>query len=391
MQNPWIRGAFISLITAAGVFLGIRAGFSGSAASSASPAVKEAPAPENSLNAAPPPSAEPALAKNSIELPTPESVLPAPSPKLVISAVGDCTLGNDYRVPRAPGTFNNQMELVDNDYRYPFSGVIEVLGADDLSIANLETTLSTAKSHIEAPFVFAGKPEYAAILRLGSIEAVNVANNHSYDLGQAGFDETLKSLESEGIAYFGNGHIDRRVIKGIEIVNLGYTGGRFSVGAAMKRAISAEKKPDNLVIVSFHWGVEGSNMPIAEQQILGRAAIDAGADWVIGHHPHVLQGIEYYKGNPIVYSLGNFVFGGHSNPADKDSMIAQAVFRKESGKVEREELRFLPVRISTATDKNDYRPVLLDGQDKERVLARLKLYSDKLLPASEKPLNQPFK
>ncbi len=132
-------------------------------------------------------------------------------------------------------------------------------------------------------------------------------------------------------------------------------------------------------------------MPIAEQQILGRAAIDAGADWVIGHHPHVLQGIEYYKGNPIVYSLGNFVFGGNSNPADKDSMIAQAVFRKEKGKVEREELRFLPVRISTAEGKNDYRPVLLDGQDKERVLARLKLYSDKLLPASEKPLNQPFK
>lgn len=381
MQNPWFRGAFISILTAGGIFLGVRAGFSGP-----SSAQRESKGSAVSKAAETPSPTAPAAPLNSNELPAKEPELPAPPAPLVISAVGDCTLGSDIRAPNAPGTFNNLIELNNNDYHYPFSGVISILSADDLSIANLETTLSTAKNYADAPFVFAGKPEYAAILRLGSVEVVNVANNHSYDLGQAGFDQTLQSLESERIGYFGNGHIDRRTIKGIEIVNLGFTGGRFSVGAPMKRAIAAEKKNDNLVFVSFHWGIEGSNVPIAEQRELGRAAIDAGADWVIGHHPHVLQGIEYYKGNPIVYSLGNFVFGGNSNPADKDSMIVQAVFQKnpETGKVERQELRILPVRISTALDKNDYRPVLLTGADKERVLGRVALYSEKSLPAPQR-------
>lgn len=385
MQNPWLRGTFISIVTAGGIVLGVRAGFSGPSSVKGEPAASPAsPASPTSIAAEIP--AHPAPA-NSNELPAKAPELPAPPAPLVISAVGDCTLGSDVRAPNAPGTFNHLIELNNNDYTYPFSGVISVLSADDLSIANLETTLSTAKHYAEAPFVFAGKPEYAAILRLGSIEVVNVANNHSYDLGQAGFDQTLQSLESERIGYFGNGHIDRRTIKGIEVINLGFTGGRSSIGAPMKRAITAEKKNDNLVFVSFHWGVEGSNVPIAEQRELGRAAIDAGADWVIGHHPHVLQGIEYYKGNPIVYSLGNFVFGGNSNPADKDSMIVQAVFQKnpETGKVERQELRILPVRISTAPDKNDYRPVLLSGADQARVLERVALYSEKLLPSPQPP------
>lgn len=377
MRSAWVRGICISLATAAGVFFGIRAGFSGL------PHHRPAAAPPRPLSVSAAP-AEARPAANSNELPEKSVELQPPeAPRVLISAVGDCTLGTDYRAPRAPGTFNMQMELAGNDYEYPFSGVREVLGADDLTLANLETTLTTAKTPIEAPFVFSGKPEYAAILRLGSVEAVNVANNHSFDFGQIGFDDTLKALQSEGIGYFGNGYVDRRVIKGIEIVNVGYTGGRFSIGAAMKRVIAAEKKPDNVVIASFHWGVEGLNVPIAEQEQLGRAAIDAGADWVIGHHPHVLQGIEYYKGNPIVYSLGNFVFGGNSHPSDTDSMIVQAVFRKNqgTGRMEREELRVIPVRITTAAGKNDYRPVLLDGADKERVLERVKRYSEKLGPS----------
>ncbi|HZF48053.1 MAG TPA: CapA family protein [Polyangiaceae bacterium] len=313
------------------------------------------------------------------EEPAPANSAPPAPVTLVISAVGDCTLGTDYRVVRAPGTFHKEMDAVGNDFKYPFSGVIEVLEEDDLTIANLETTLSSATSWIEAPFVFSGKPEWAQILKEGSVEVVSVANNHSHDLGPRGHADTLRALEEHGVGYFGYGHVDRRVIKGIEIVNLGYTGGRSTIRDAVARAVRENKRADNLVIVSFHWGIEGINQPIDEQKILGKAAVDAGADLVLGHHPHVLQGIHRYKGREIVYSLGNFVFGGHGNPADKDSMIYQALFTKKDGKVEPAGTRILPVRISTVTERNDYRPVLLEGADKDRVLGRVAKYSEALL------------
>lgn len=337
------------------------------------------------LDIAPPASAAARPIETAIDVAPPSPAAPAvaqsPFP-IVISAVGDCTLGTDYRVAGAPGTFHREMDAVGNDYKYPFSGVLEVLGKDDLTIANLETTLSSATSRVEAPFVFAGKPEYARILKEGSVEVVSVANNHSHDLGHKGHTDTLSALAEHGVGYFGYGHVDRRHIKGVEIVNLGYTGGRSTIRASMARTVKSHKKDDNVVIVSFHWGIEGINVPIDEQKILGRAAIDAGADLVLGHHPHVLQGIESYKGKRIVYSLGNFVFGGHSNPADKDAMIYQALFTLNGGKVEPSGERIIPVRISTATDRNDYRPVLLEGADKERVLGRVAKYSE---PLNTKP------
>lgn len=350
--------------------LGLPLAVAGCSDSQAAPAQDVAPPPVET-----PPQDPPALKPSA-------AVVAPPSPvTLVISAVGDCTIGTDYRVVRAPGTFHKEMDAVGNDYKYPFSGVLPVLAEDDLTIANLETPLSSALARIEAPFVFTGKPEYAQILKEGSVEVVSVANNHSHDLGPRGHADTLSALGEHGVGYFGYGHIDRRVIKGIEVVNLGYTGGRATIRDAMARTVKENKRPDNIVIVSFHWGVEGINQPIDEQKILGKAAIDAGADLVLGHHPHVLQGIGSHKGRKIVYSLGNFVFGGHSNPADKDSMIYQAFFTKEEGTVVPAGERIVPVRISTATNRNDYRPVLLEGAEKDRVLSRVAKLTESLSPA----------
>jgi len=371
-------------IAAAGLIIGLPIAGIGCSDSQAAPAPAHAHKAEASPRPAlAPPDPNPPAGNPPALEPSGKSVSP-PSPPapvtLVISAVGDCTLGTDYRVVGAPGTFHREMDAVGNDYKYPFSGVLSVLAADDLTIANLETTLSSATSRVEAPFVFAGKPEYAEILREGSVEVVSVANNHSHDLGPRGHADTLRALEEHGVGYFGYGHIDRRIIKGIEVVNLGYTGGRSTIRDAMARAVRENKRPENLVIVSFHWGIEGINQPIDEQKILGKAAIDAGADLVLGHHPHVLQGIASHKGRKIVYSLGNFVFGGHSNPADKDAMIYQALFTKKDGKVEPAGERIVPVRISTVTDRNDYRPVLLEGADKDRVLARVAKFTEALVP-----------
>jgi poly-gamma-glutamate synthesis protein (capsule biosynthesis protein) len=303
-------------------------------------------------------------------------------PSLLLSAVGDCTLGSELQVRLSPGSFHAEMEARGNDYKYPFAGVLEVLSKDDLTIANLETTLSTREPVSKGRYVFRGEPEWAQILIEGSVELVNVANNHSYDLGSAGFDETLRALAAHGIGASGFGRVDRRTVKGIEVVSLGFTGGDpAGVIEAVDRDVRQHKRRDNLVVVSFHWGGEGSTEANDDQRRLGRAAVDAGADLVLGHHPHVIQGMEVYRGKRIVYSLGNFVFGGHSNPEDKDSIIYQATFARRDGEVVPAGDRVLPVRISSVTQRNDFHPVLLEGDEKERVLARLRGYSDALARA----------
>lgn len=303
---------------------------------------------------------------------------------LTLSAVGDCTLGSDYRVTGAEGTFHFAMDAWKNDASVPFARVVSVLGADDLTIANLETPLSRAKPAVNHTFVFNGKPEYAEILAKGSVELVNLANNHTGDFGPEGARQTIAAVEKAGVGSFGNGRIDTRVVKGIEVVNIGYLGGGKGTREKVVKDVKKHKRPDNLVIVSFHWGVEGLNVPTDDQRTMAHAVIDAGANVVLGHHPHVLQGIETYKDRHIVYSLGNFVFGGHSNPADKDAMIYQEVFALEGGAVVSKENRVLPVRISSVTTHNDFQPVLLEGADKDRVLARVKQYSDSLVPAKKK-------
>jgi len=314
----------------------------------------------------------------------PGKVEPPAVPTLMLSAVGDCTLGSDYRVAGAPGSFHHAMTALNDDYSVPFAGVLSVLSQDDLTIANLETPLSEAKPAVNNTFIFNGKPAYAEILAKGSVELVNLANNHTGDFGVEGAKQTLLAVEKAGVGGFGNGRVDKRVVKGIEVVNIGYLGGAKGTREKVVKDVLKHKRADNLVIVSFHWGVEGLNVPTDDQRTMARAVVDAGANLVLGHHPHVLQGIETYKGRHIVYSLGNFVFGGHSNPADKDSMIYQEVFALEGGAVVSKENRVLPVRISSVTTHNDFRPVLLEGADKDRVLARVKDYSDKLVPAKKR-------
>lgn len=308
-----------------------------------------------------------------------------PGTTIVISAVGDCTIGSDSDVHRAPGSFHAELAGRGDDYGYPFSGVLEVLGKDDLTLANLETTLTTATSRVGRPLAFVGKPEFVAILREGSVDAVSVANNHAHDFGFQGFAETVKVLGEAGVGVYGYGHVDTRRVKGLEIVNLGFTGGDPAVLSGVVKDIRKHKREDNFVIVSFHWGGEGMYAPTMVQLSLGRASIDAGADLVLGHHPHVLQGIEEYRGRRIVYSLGNFVFGGHSNPADKDSMIYQEVLTLEQGRVAARAAKIIPVRISSTTVRNDYRPVLLEGEERDRVLKKVADLGAALAPPPPPP------
>jgi len=296
-------------------------------------------------------------------------------PSVTISAVGDCTLGSQSR------TFEQELARHGDKLRYPFSGVRAELERDDLTIANLETPLTNRPRRGRRKVEFRGKPQWAQMLALGSVEIVNTANNHSHDCGGRGFDDTLAALEAAQVRAFGREQIDRHEVNGIEVINIGYPGGhRDAVRSLVRRAIRENKRDDNLVIVSFHWGGEEVPKPTPTQYELGRDAISTGADLVLGHHPHVIQGMERYRGKRIVYSLGNFVFGGDSEPADMDAIIYRATFELRDGRVMERSERVIPVSISSSAKRNDYRPRILEGAEHDRVLGKLQARSDQLKP-----------
>ena len=296
-----------------------------------------------------------------------------------VSAVGDCTLGGDVHTESSIGPFDAAITAHGGDLRYPFSGVLGLLQDDDVTIANLEGALTTSfEPEPGLSFHFRGKPEYAAILREGSVEVVNLANNHSHDFGERGYQDTLRALRAVGVGAAGYELVDTRTVKGVEVHNLGFTGGDPVMLARVRKAVAARKVPGNLVIVSFHWGLEGNHEIIDVQRALGRAAIDAGADLVIGTHPHVIQGIETYRGRRIVYSLGNFVFGGNVNPADKEAIIYRASFTLTDGLIAPSGEEIVPVQVTTAPERNDFRPIVLAGDARERTLARVATYSEGL-------------
>jgi poly-gamma-glutamate synthesis protein (capsule biosynthesis protein) len=297
---------------------------------------------------------------------------------VTLSAVGDCTLGDPAGSERAPGSFHDVLAKHGGDLAYPFSGVRALLEDDDLTIANLEGTLTTRAPRTDIPFAFRGRPEFAGMLPLGSVELVALANNHMNDCGPRGTDDTIAALDAAKVAYFGLGHVDERTIDGVEVVNLGWTGGRDEILGEVQRSIREHKRDDNLVIASFHWGIENEHAVNSVQLKLGRGAIDAGADLVLGHHPHVLQGIETYRGRTIVYSLGNFVFGGNARPSELDTVIFRARFAKKDGKVVELDHAIVPVSVSGNRAQNDFRPVPLEGADAEHVRANVARYSASL-------------
>jgi len=296
---------------------------------------------------------------------------------ITISFAGDCTLGTDEAFPYQD-SLPQRLEKEGFDYSYFFRGVSSVFEADDLTIVNLETTLTEASSSADKRFRFRGHPSYTNILKSGSVELVNISNNHIYDYLDEGFNDTVKALDEAGIGYCGEGHIAYLEIKGIRIACVGKMVWKPGVNADLKRDIRNAKENADIVIVSLHWGIEGTYYPDEFQRRLGCLCIDEGADIVMGHHPHVIQGIEKYKERYIVYSLGNFCFGGNRNPADKDTFIFQSHFTLKDGEVCGVEISVIPCSISSVDYINDYQPTVLEEAERERVLNRIIEYSKKL-------------
>lgn len=293
---------------------------------------------------------------------------------LTLSVVGDCTLGTDETFDYDT-SLNAYYENYGADYF--LQNVKDIFSADDLTIANFEGTLTDSDEREDKTFAFKAPASYASILTGGSVEAVNTANNHSHDYGEQSFNDTLAALDDAGIVHFGYDETAVMDVKGIKVGLVGI----YELYDHLEREQQlkdniAKVKADGaqLIVVIFHWGNETETVPDSNQTTLGRIAIDEGADLVCGHHPHVLQGIETYKGRNIVYSLGNFCFGGNSSPSDMDTMIYQQTFTIDANGVKKDNVtNIIPCSISSAAydGYNNYQPTPAEGDEATRILGKI--------------------
>lgn len=302
---------------------------------------------------------------------------------LTVSVVGDCTLGTDETFD-----YSTSLNAYFDNYgsSYFLQNVKTIFSADDLTIANFEGTLTESDAREDKTFAFKAPASFAKILTDGNVEAVTTANNHSHDYGEQGFTDTLNALDAEGITHFGYDETAVMDIKGVKVGLVGI----YELKDHMERAqqvkdniAKVKEEGAQLIIVIFHWGNEKEEVPDSNQIALGRLAIDEGADLVCGHHPHVLQGIETYKGKNIVYSLGNFCFGGNSAPSDMDSMIFQQTFTITEGGVQADNVtNIIPCSISSEYGYNNYQPTPAEGEEAQRIKNKIEERSA-MIPASE--------
>lgn len=288
-----------------------------------------------------------------------------------ISLIGDIT-------PDSVAAFRysdvGYYSVVGDDSTYVFEYTRQYFVDDDFTIANFECVMSDNDLTAEdKTFTFISPTSYTDTLIDGSVEFVTLGNNHVLDYGLDGYADTKEAMEDAGIAYAGRDEYtlyetESGLLIGVYAVSFG-TVEQIEAGIAALKDLGAE-----FIIAAIHWGDEGSYDVNSSQIEQGHAAIDAGADLVYGTHPHTLQPIEYYNGKYIFYSMGNWSFGGNTDPRDKDTVIAQLTLtRQDDGTVVVSGIDLIPCASSGVESGNNYQPVPYEegSEDYERTLTKL--------------------
>lgn len=312
----------------------------------------------------------PDISNNGLYSPEPEPT-PTEEPeqgeeRIVISMVGDCTL--------ASSQYNDDFErVIGDDYTWPFAGVMDIVGKDDFTIANLEGSFSDNQLAASTTFYFCAPSSYAQILSEGSVDLATMGNNHTNEFGKAGVEDTKAALDAVGVSHLSGGYGEIYEVQGMK---LGVYVSPFGPTAEnMKSGVTALKEQGaDVIIACAHWGLEGTYKPAQAQISAGQAAIDAGADVVCGSHPHVLQKMEEYGGGYIFYSLGNFSFGGNTNPRDKDTVVAQVnIVKTEDGGYEVEGVSWIPCSLTSKPGINNYQPIPYEEgtEEYERTMSKM--------------------
>ncbi|MFA6603940.1 MAG: CapA family protein [Patescibacteria group bacterium] len=301
--------------------------------------------------------------------------LPESQPEISLVAVGDLMLSRTVA----------QRLAANGGPEAAFARVRDYLRAGDITFGNLETALLSGRAIQPGEMVFRSDPAAAASLASAGFDVLSLANNHVPNFGAAGILETLKYLDAAAVAHAGAGAdataarapaiVERSGLRfaflaynDADVVPAGYFAAADHPGTAamdienLKADIAAARAAADIVVVSMHSGTEYVPDPNRRQTAFAHAAIDAGADLVIGHHPHVVQTVETYAGKPIIYSLGNFVFDQGWSRETRDGLMAKIVWRGQ----EIVRIEFQPIVIGDL-----FRPETAAGVDRERILARL--------------------
>lgn len=295
---------------------------------------------------------------------------------VTLTFTGDCTLGSNQK-HSYDGSFHEYYDKKGPDYF--LSRVRDIFQADDITVVNLEGSLTNSTDLQEKLWNHKGPPEYVQVLTGSSVEVATMGNNHRLDYGESGFIETKETLDQAGISYCYDHTYLAYEVKGIKFgfvsVNEVYEGSDVMVYLE-KGYETLRKQGCQVVIACVHWG--GDKTPELEnrQRTMGCQLIDIGYDLVVGNHPHVLQAMQLYKGKMICYSLGNFCYGGSKNPKDKDSGIFQQTFHFQNGELLPEvDAKFIPCYLSSTQKYNNYRPTLAKEDEFQRIIQKINNYS----------------
>ena len=300
--------------------------------------------------------------------------------QIVISFLGDCTLASQ-KGEEKKGNMINYLNTMDTSYF--FEKCMSIIGNDDFTIANCENVFSDDNTEAiykdySPAFWFRSSTKNAAVYADSSIDAVSIANNHTNDYGSGGYSETKSALENVNVLW---GDIENPIILEKDGISIGIIcckfWGSYNEKSIIKQ-IEELSETTTLQIVFFHGGTEKIHTP-EEWKVEGcRKFVDAGADLVIGGHPHVLQPYEEYNGTSIIYSIGNFCYGGNRSPENR-TVIYQQIFTFDGSNnlIESEE-NIIPFYVFTGSTNNWQPAPIEDEKEKEKVFDFLYGRSDSL-------------
>ncbi len=280
--------------------------------------------------------------------------------------------------------------LSDSNTDYPFKQTRNLIYESDIAFANLESPISKRGKKQNKKYCFKAKPIAAKILKNAGFDVLSLANNHIMDYGDSAMLDTIDLLKKYKICSVGAGKnlkfAQQPVIlkvKNLKIAFFAYNCTYpFSVNAQqnkpganpseienIKTVINTIRDKVDIIIVSFHWGIEYNDFPEKWQIKLAHQAIEAGADIILGHHPHILQGVEFYHGKPIFYSLGNFVFDQNLIKT-RESIAVKFIFENKNDY----KIYAFPILIG----KYLYYPDYAKGDEKDKIISRFINISKKL-------------
>jgi len=306
----------------------------------------------------------------------PAEIYQAPK-QIVISFAGDCTLGCTPH-SREYDEKNFEARINENGLEYPFAKVRSIFEKDDLTVVNLEGTFYDYEANrANKTYTFRAPTSFADILTLGSVEAVSMGNNHALDYGRAGQESTIAALESRNIAWFANNeYAAKTFIYEKDDIKIGFVAANisywWSAGAVDKiKASFAELKNAGctMIIACIHGGVEYDTRHDTNQERMADRFIKYGADLVIGHHPHTIQGLRVENGITTMWSLGNFSFGGNTQIRTMNTFIAQFTLSfDENNQYLGHQLNIIPCHVSGSEEYNDFQPHPVSGEEADEVI-----------------------